>query len=118
MTPEAQRVAIAELRGWIAPFNQNSIGQLLARRSPSLHWGCAPDYLNDLNAIHEAVLTLKASEEHKKYCDVLREAVKANGVAAALLEDYWTTGFRLLNATAAQQAEALLRTRNLWKESK
>lgn len=61
-----------------------------------------PNYLNDLNAMHEAEKLLRAEDElWGEYCGHL---VK-NG-----------SWFNAVDATAAQRAEAFLRTLNLWEE--
>jgi hypothetical protein len=87
MTPEAQRIAIAGacgLTGW--------------RESRAL-----PDYLNDLNAMHEAVETLRnlPGSEWFDFQQILKEECGST--------------MNCIQATAAQRAEAFLRTLNLWK---
>jgi hypothetical protein len=62
-----------------------------------------PDYLNDLNAMHEAEKVLNGHEQND-YCFTIMDIQKSGG------------GFRRLHATAAQRAEAFLRTLNLWKD--
>jgi hypothetical protein len=81
MSPEAQRIAIAEACGWTRYFPESTL----------------PDYLSDLNAMHEAekVLTPEQGWEY----------------AQNLVVD----GGRGWFATAAQRAEAFLRTLNLWE---
>ena len=61
-----------------------------------------PDYLNDLNAIHEAEKVLNPSQE-QLYFEKLHE------VSGSLA---------FYRATAAQRAEAFLKTLNLWEENK
>jgi hypothetical protein len=83
MTPEAQRIAIAEacgLTGW--------------QEARAL-----PNYLNDLNAMHEAEKYL-TNEAFEVYIGKLRKMFIARDNAHC--------------ATAAQRAEAFLRTLNLW----
>jgi hypothetical protein len=62
-----------------------------------------PDYLNDLNAMHEAEKAL-TSEQLEVYCNILHKP--NHGV-------YWA-----IHATASQRAEAFLRTIGKWEESK
>ncbi len=64
-----------------------------------------PDYLNDLNAMHEAekVLTI---EQHWTFMESIREQIGFQK------EFTWS----LCHATAAQRAEALLKTLGLWIE--
>ena len=60
-----------------------------------------PDYLNDLNAMHEAEKVL-TNEHWETYAGHLAELHQP------------LASFRFLHATAAQRAEAFLRTLNLW----
>lgn len=102
MNPEQQRIAIAEACEW--------------KQIPDGRWKLdekveqfLPDYLNDLNAMHEAEKVLM-DEQDLEYSESLEQVVGArfnsnNG------EDMR----RLRSATAAQRAEAFLRTLNLWK---
>jgi len=99
MTPEQQRIAIAEACGWYFmddswhyPNGANAI--------------TTPDYLNDLNAMHEAVKSLPQNLKPRYFaylCAVVSGAISLNGYSEAT------------EATAAQRAEAFLRTLNLWK---
>ena len=91
MTPEAQRIAIAEACGWKTGY-----------RDPEA-WHPLPDYLNDLNAMHESEKVL-TNEQLEVYCNILHKP--NHGV-------YWA-----IHATAAQRAEAFLRTIGKWEEAK
>ncbi len=67
---------------------------------------CIPDYLHDLNAMHEAEKIIRSKPN------------KRNGqVYAYLYESELSslTGGESIYATAAQRAEAFLKTINLWK---
>lgn len=91
MTPEAQRIAIAEACGWKPKGHywkrpQHKTGDALRM---------LPDFLNDLNAMHEAEKVLK-DEQLSEYIEQWIE---------------W-------NSTAALRAEAFLRTLNLWDYTK
>ena len=105
MTPEAQRIAIAEACGWkiethtyragcwISPEGKTSCRSILA----------LPDYLGDLNAIHEAEKKL-TDQEHDRfrihlYCAAGKSSRKTS------------------SATAAQRAEAFRHTLNLWNDN-
>jgi hypothetical protein len=71
-----------------------------------------PHYLNDLNAMHEAekVLTYEQAEIFEdELCDVAKSA-------NVVLENPAPWRF-VFHATAAQRAEAFLRTLGLWTES-
>lgn len=103
MTPEAQRIAIAEACGWRRTMYQ-SPSQIPAgvpfwvQNGKFVQDQDLPDYINDLNAMHEAEGALKFKQQ-SDYCIQLQN-----------LEDYYWS------ATAAKRAEAFLRTLGLWKE--
>lgn len=108
MTPEQQRIAIAKVCGyrdgelkpfWLAPpigkpFKACGVNNL-------------PDYLNDLNAMHEAEKVLTPGQTELYVC--VLERTLHGGRSSDLREAFFT-----LHATAAQRAEAFLRTLNLW----
>ena len=103
MTPEAQRIAIAES----CPFvEKHGKGELLWRVSGRLVYF---DPLNDLNAMREAekVLTHDQQVKYSMMVGKLTTAYLPSGRAA------WMD-FSLINATATQRAEAFLKTLNLW----
>ena len=117
MNPEAQRIAIAEACGWTKirqrayvatqtdePFHEPSglVGVRYARNIEVL----VPYYLTDLNAMHEAEKVL-TDEQRRLYAAFL--ASKFNGWSMFALG-------KLLCATAAQRAEAFLRTIGKWVE--
>ena len=112
MSPEQQRIAIAEACGWteIEVVEGMPFGILDSRtdESPRL----VPDYLNDLNAMHEAEKYLAGypSKEWDNYIMDLH-AVTQYTPSGKLSEIACIT-----HATAAQRAEAFLRTLGLWKE--
>lgn len=64
-----------------------------------------PEYLTSLSAMHDAEKTLIHRGLHEKY---YHELVSVTTVDR----------FYLIHATAAQRAEAFLRTLNLWDDSK
>ena len=109
MTPEAQRIAIAEACGWKPnPFQMDMRGQVFPQ-SP-------PDYLNDLNAMAKAEKVKEMAFDSDYAYWLARIAVRDRG----LKEDRLNVGdgFQIaLTATAAQKAEAFLRALNLWKEA-
>lgn len=117
MTPEAQRITIAESVGYSVKECQdgfiewrNPDGGYMGRHIPGVCPYEVPNYTTDLNAMHEAEKTLlpdlsRYGTELTKVCD---QFAAENGYE--LLESWRTT------ATASQRAEAFLRTLNLWKE--
>lgn len=92
MTPEQQRIAIAEACGWW-------ISESLSIWQHKTKDGAPPDYLNDLNAMHEAEKVLTTAQ-----------ATTMSQYLHRRLGMLW--GF----ATASQRAEAFLRTMGKWKE--
>jgi hypothetical protein len=104
MTKEQINIAIAEACGWTG-FNPDNIPDCLqyTARSPSGKWGLIPDYLNDLNAMHEAekVLGEIYSIKSCEYDDWLQSIIEH--------DQKW-------RATARQRAEAFLKNINKWEE--
>ena len=107
MTPEKQRLAIAEAYGFVSHGNSGAwyvdggmiAGYLEGRFTP------IPNYLNDLNAMHEAEKTL--TEQQLPHYDELLGPFLWSGYSASTCN--W-------HATAAQRAEAFLRTIGKWQE--
>ena len=98
MTPEKQQRAIERICGWEAMpeghyHPDNPIGQT------------RPDYLADLNAMHEAEQVL-THDQHIDYIDWL-------GLCS---DDYGHKVWTYVHTTAAQRSEAFLRTLGLWEE--
>lgn len=148
MTPEQQRIAVAEACGWaVVPRHSSSVlltpsGNELwhydsggSSYGPCRSWEDAlrkgshfarhiPDYLNNLNAVHEAVSRL-SHKDLLVFGDVLNQVVNAfhddyycgmvPGGAATSFSEAFTI---LAQATAAQRVEALLRTLNKWEDDK
>lgn len=108
MSPESQRIAIAEACGWehIA-FNRGWI------KAGDGETQCViPDYLNDLNAMHEAEYVLYPSQ-YKLYIKTIAGLLPPFDSDTARFAD-----FMVGNANAAQRAEAFLRTIGKWKDAK
>lgn len=130
MTEDAQRIAIAELCGWVDiqpavraelrfkcytndpnsyPPDEIEDGTLIGRYSPRALFEVLPDYLYDLNAMHEAEKALVnrpilARAYTNTYGDLLFQRVMSPG--------HCLTWF----ATAADRAQAFLRTHSKWIE--
>jgi hypothetical protein len=112
MKPEEQRIAIAEACGW-KQHPQEPCVMLHKEHSWRLILDL-PDYLNDLNAMHEAEETLRKNQFHfVDYYGTLFMVVSC-------LETYEGNigyfEFELVTATASQRAEAFLKTIGKWKE--
>jgi hypothetical protein len=97
MTEEKQRIAIAEFCGFIEEDNESEICWTRLEWTYCVHVDEIPDYLNDLNAMHEAEKVLNTSTDQN-----------TTGSYAAYAQCLaWAGGY---SATAAQRAEAFLRT--------
>lgn len=121
MNKEKQRIAIARACGWTCNeydnglwWHQDCVFCQDGRYTDEDH---IPDYLNDLNAIHEAEKTLAdmASDDggadQLGYAETLADVLGAKW-AANNAYDIWL----LTHATAAQRAEAFLKTIGKWED--
>ena len=99
MNQADQNRAIAIALGWAFL----SGGEKPYGKTPDL-LGCLPipDYCNDLNAMHEAEKVLTDDEAYA-YSRALQEITRSVIIGSAVI-----------SATAAQRAEAFLKTLNLW----
>jgi hypothetical protein len=116
MTPEQQRIAIAEACGWKLTYPGCETSNW---KSPVGQAGflSPPNYLNDLNAMHEAEKILTGSQYDNFVCYLLPKEEQRHYNSWGL-EGVSSISPRLLvSPTAAQRAEAFLRTLNLWTES-
>jgi hypothetical protein len=109
MNKEKQRIAIAEACGWKpgkCPCGEDICN---AWKTPAGdNWEYLPDYLNDLNAMHQAEMSRVDMED---------------GGFIVLFREYLHTilghdGSLAIHATAAQRAEAFLRTIGKWEDDK
>jgi hypothetical protein len=107
MTPEAQRIAIAEACGHIN-IRKNSTGGIYAQGSMGCSTCGIPDYLNDLNSMHGA-------EKRLPHETVYTYMMSLSKVMRNPISDKGKLHTYLFHATAAQRAEAFLKTLNLWK---
>lgn len=104
MTPEAQRIAIAEACGWhsFREIGGDSTTKLWGHQSQSSTTELVPDYLADLNAMADAVRTLPVKGPLQQY---YMWVIKIVGFPYDAIE-----------AAAAQRAEAFLRTLSKWAD--
>jgi hypothetical protein len=137
MSPKIQRIAIAEACGWrqersavdwlcYRPDNV-CVGYSALSAYPTgidawsswFEYDTVPDYLSDLNAMHEAEKGLDTSQA-EKYVKTLAETM-LNEASQDMLDYYgaanWYNIYVILSATAAQRAEAFLRTLGKWTDS-
>jgi len=114
MKPEQQRIAIAEACGWKLEgiwWTHISI--------PNKTIEVCPDYLHDLNAMHEAERVLDGSDWSKYTIELRRIIVRECNRAECYHPNYdGVSDFWFYHATAAQRAEAFLRTIGKWEDGK
>lgn len=132
MSPEAQRIAIAEACGWIkvgrslaglggfppsgyekhplpSPEDHSENWRIRYGKSPGNQWFSLPDYLNDLNAMAKAEKWLRGTDQ-QYYNDV--EFYNR----WAKYSHYVFRSFGI-SATATQRAEGFLRILGKWEEA-
>ena len=116
MKPEQQRIAIAEACGY-KPGCKCRLKQP-RWRTPDDSGCCSidelPNYLNDLNAMHEAEATLVDAALNKNFVDNLIVVILGENEAQS--DGSYYEAWLMLQATAAQHAEAFLRTTGKWIE--
>jgi hypothetical protein len=102
MSPQAQRIAIAEACGWKYAGRVND--RLLMWPPAPGDWQHPPDYPNDLNAMHEArTIAITNMFDVQAFERILGEL--CNGYRNAI------------HATAEQRAQAFLRTLGKWEDA-
>ena len=118
MTPEEQRVAIAEACGWkrsdLRPSWCHPDNWSMAKNGSYEVWVSRdklPDYLNDLNAMHDAEEML-TDDQWVEY----RENIRTVVLGPVRYVSQWCKAD--IHSTARQRAEAFLRTIGKWKEAK
>jgi len=104
MKPEQQRIKIAEACGW--KWHSRTKGSIKVWDNGLdyvFYDSQLPDYLNDLNAMHEAekVLTKEQRIDHMEWLGMCSD-------------DYGQKVWAYVHATAAQRADAFLRTIEKW----
>lgn len=139
MSPDAQRVAIAEVLGakWIFTHRPSEAGDVLTEQkvltfkdayhrmmNEAMMVGPiigkdVPHYPTDLNAMHGAWKILDAANQYKMAQTLYRivDEFTSNGeISMSDVADPTDVLNFVGNATATQRAEAFLRTLGLWKE--
>jgi hypothetical protein len=107
MKPERQLIVIAEACGITIPEHWRGDA-----RNEASFLRFIPDYLNDLNAMHVAEAILKEGQM-LRYGRFLKRIVTGEKT----MHHNYTTTASIARATAAQRAEALLRTLGIWEEA-
>jgi len=118
MSPVEQQMAIAEALGWRSVKDEHgpcpippgwSIQKFVDNGEPSFELlSKVPDYLHDLNAMYVAENSLSKDDQLTRYPYFL-------SAACGQLRQFdfpWPT----VHASAAQRAEAFLKTKGLWSE--
>jgi hypothetical protein len=109
MTNDAQRIAMAELEGWIYP------GSTCLKHESWNRWirpagetsRKVPDYASDLNAVRRVEEKL-TDEEFERYRMELSDSVRKEKGA-------WRVDWRsIVSASAAQKTESILRATGKW----
>jgi hypothetical protein len=106
MNPEQQRITIAEACRWTKISDWKAAG--INGQHPTEPWTeVIPDYLNDLNAMHEAEESLHGRLDlWWNYMDTLEKvSVEFNPLGCG----------SQIHATATQRAEAFLKTIGKWR---
>ena len=121
MMPEAQQIAIAEAWVWEKPYWSSSYQRLIGRPPKWDSWpgvflekstalAAVPDYLKDLNAMHGVEQILTALQCKEYVLNIMRTTKSMHVPDDVTREDI----FQWLHATAAQRAEAFLKTVGKW----
>jgi hypothetical protein len=117
MKPEQQRIKISEACGWKlipALTGQNPFTRPVwygPKGGPARNDRLPPNYLNSLDAMHEAEKVLTGEQAWKQIKLIVGYAQCAGGFPVLSRSE----SLRLHSATAAQRAEAFLRTIGKWE---
>lgn len=104
MTDEQMRIAIAKACGWRQSERNTAHWHHVSEPYSHILFGDLPNYLNDLNAMHEAEKTL-----------VLQHQILYQGWLGKITGNKCPALFGQIHATARQRAEAFVKTLNLKK---
>ena len=105
MNPKAQRLAIARALDWKPTDKEVRARKKWLEDGGGNYYINPPDYLHDLNAMHEA---------EKRLFKLANTNEEAYSHHLTCLTSGWST----YHATAAQRAEAFLRTIGAWRSKK
>ena len=119
MTPKQQRIAIAQACGWtnVAPRIVKNVKHEGITVGIWSNNGWIPQYLKDLNAMHKAEKVLWDTGKAMEFTNQLV------GIVCSARGFRWDKGTSddhlmcLSHATAAERAEAFLRTISKWEEA-
>ncbi len=109
MSPEAQRIAIAEIDGFkLDQWKIEKERGIIGWNRNNLYYVLLPDYLNDLNAMHRVEKILDSN----KRIDYLNHLFALNFKGDQKPDSFWGQS----TATATQRAEAFLKTFDKWTD--
>jgi hypothetical protein len=112
MKREQQQNDLALVDGFSAPFSIKSDEYSCYEQRVDARGLIIPEYLEDLNALHELEKKLTA-DQFSDYCQELQRQAKVIGPTGRWYSDNLRT---LYCATAPQRAAAILRVLSLWTE--
>lgn len=126
MSPDKQRIAIAEACGWKRKVVENPANWMALQpenvvlwlpptkeNEPQNYGYHVPDYLTDLNVMHEAEMMLTDEQFDERYVVELGRMFYPKNNGPWKWKECPTM---VVRATAAQRAEAFLRTLGKWEE--
>lgn len=128
MTAEQQNIAIAEACGWVdCEFHKPEPSDYTepqpkpfarGRKRPKDLWQEIPNYVADLNAMHEVARTLDAPHRALFECLLVEIVTKKefNMSTQPISTMHYVDALSAIHATAAQRAETFLKTIGKWKE--
>ena len=129
MNKDNQRIAIAEACGGYeihyygtennGPESDINPLRLVGKRSKQGvgSWAviCSvPDYPTDLNAMHEAEKMLTVKQQHK-FAEEVGHIIYNGELSVPDFRDNWYMCYLMMHTTAAQRAEAFLKTIGKWE---
>jgi len=115
MSDQEINIAIAEACGWAEIDGLSAKGLMGKPPGKLCSFDYLPDYCNDLNAMHEAVI--KTFQDASMQLDYSRMLIFVIKKSSPICKRFFSD-FDLANATARQRAEAFLRMIGKWKETK
>ena len=122
MNTQKQQISVAKVCGWtdfrtVPDELQPDIERLEGQNNSifySMGFFEVPDYISDLNAMHEAEKVLTEAQRKSYAANLYKVVFQVGQYKSETFVDI-RFSFILSHATAAQRAEAFLRTLGLWE---
>lgn len=115
LTELEQRIACAELQGWVrCSFTRTEMQEEAVWHLEGKGFELEsdlPNYPHDLNAMHEVEKTLIGANGYSEYPEVLYQVVYKNVVDQPL-----ELHFSIVHASASQRLEAYLKLKGKWQD--